>query len=136
MPETEQDLSPRTKLPQEMDEEQPFLSISEIKLSLRQMLTLVAGATVWFTLLSLTGSLFGLSTVFAGLVWSWVLILTVFFAVAKKDGMPYEEYIAQRIVFLISDRHFVLRDEKNVSQEIDETDWDRIEDPYIWERER
>lgn len=134
MPENEREFSPRTKLPQELDEEQPFLSISELKLSLRQMLTLVTGATIWFTLLSLTSSLFGLSSVFSGIVWSWVLILTIFFAIAKKDGLPYEEYVAQRIIFLISDRQFILRDEKTINQEVDETDWNRIENPYIWEK--
>lgn len=134
MPENEQEVSPRTKLPQEMDEEQPFLSISEVKLSLRQMLTLVTGGTIWFAALSITGSLFGLSSVFAGIIWSWIIGLTIFFAIAKKDGMPYEEYLAQRIVFLISDRKFILRDDERVKTEIDETDWDRIEDPYQWEK--
>lgn len=136
MPETEQEFSPRTKLPQEMDEEQPFLSVSEIKLSLRQMLTLVTGATIWFAALSLTGSIFGLSSVFSGIIWSWILILTVFFAIAKKEGIPYEEYLAQRIVFLISDRKFILRDEDRVKTETDEADWDRIEDPFQWEQNK
>jgi hypothetical protein len=126
----EDDAPVRTKLPTELDEEQPFLSIAEVKLSLRQMLTMVSGAALWFTALSITANIFSISQIFAGLVWSWILLGAFFFALAKKDGLPYEEYLAQRIVFLISDRQFVLKDEEPNNIAVDEADWDAIEDPY------
>lgn len=133
MPEVENETAVRTKLPTELDEEQPFLSISELKLSLRQMLTVVAGAMLWFMMLSITASIFSIDEIFSGIVWSWVLFGGIFFALAKKDGLPYEEYLAQRIVFLISDRHFVLRDEEPTDVSVEEADWDAIEDPYrMW----
>jgi hypothetical protein len=133
MPEMENESPVRTKLPTELDEEQPFLSIAEVKLSLRQMLTMVTGAMAWFFALSITSSIFSISEPFSGLLWSWILVCGFFFALAKKDGLPYEEYLAQRIVFLISDRQFVLRDEEPTDISVEEADWDAIEDPYrMW----
>lgn len=132
MPETQEETSIRTKLPTELDEEQPFLSIAEVKLSLRQMLTLVIGFASWMTAAAVTGSILSISPVFAGLIWSWIVIVAIFFTFAKKDGLTYEEYLAQRLVFLISDRKFVLKDDKDDAPPInvDEADWQAIEDPY------
>jgi hypothetical protein len=48
----------------------------------------------------------------------------------KKDGRPYEEYLTQKILFLISERHFILRDPRAEYGQIEDADWEEISDPY------
>jgi hypothetical protein len=136
MAEIEQEENVRTRLPTETDVEQPFFSIAELKLSLRQILTIALALMVWFMMLRLTvflGGLFAftISPFLAGVLWSWIVVLGIFFAMYKKNGMPYEEYLAQRIVFLISDRHFIFKDDEiEETQDASEIDWDDFDDPY------
>lgn len=120
----------RTRLPTSLDDEDPFLSISEIKLSLRQMLTIVLGFLIWWLLQSATVAILPISPFFGYLLWSWILLGALFMAIIKKDGRPYEEYLSKKIVFLLSDRYFILKDPKSKSGSIDDANWDDLEDPY------
>lgn len=123
----EEERSVRTKLPTDIEEDQPFLSVLSLQLSLRQLLTIIAAVLFWVALMQLTSAIIGLNPIFSGILWSWVFFGGVFIALRKKDGLPYEEYLAQRIIFLISDKRYVLRDEEK-SASIEEADWDTLEE--------
>lgn len=123
----EEDKNVRTKLPTDIEEDQPFLSILSFQLSLRQLLTIVAGVILWVILMQITSAIIGLNPIFTGLIWSWVFFGSVYISLRKKDGLPYEEYLAQRIIFLISDKRYVLRDDKKTPS-IEEADWDTLEE--------
>jgi hypothetical protein len=120
----------RTRLPTALDEEDPFLSLAEIKLSLRQMLTIMLGGFSWWIAEMLTSTILPISGLFSGLLWSWLVVAGIYMAIRKKDGRPYEEYLSKKIVFLISDRHFILKDPKASHGLIEDADWEEIEDPY------
>lgn len=124
----------RTRLPANLDEEDPFLSLAEIKLSLRQMLTIMFSLMVWGGLCQMTITILPLSFFLAGLLWSWVILVGVFFALFKKDGRPYEEYLSQKVVFLVSERYFILKDSRahKDSRGIDDVDWDEVDDISLW----
>jgi len=123
----EPQLESRTKLPTEVEDEDPFLAIAEIKLSLRQCLTLAMSTAAWFILSQLTGSVLPISSAFSMILWSWLLIGGVFLTFAKKDGRPYEEYLTQVIQFRLSDRHYILKSPDNAGN-IEDADWDELED--------
>lgn len=123
----EEPKSVRTKLPTDIDEDQPFLSVLSFKLSLRQLLTMIGGVIIWMLLIQLMSTIFGLSPIFGALMWSWIVIGGVYISLRKKDGLPYEEYLAQRIIFLISDRRYVLKDEKRAPS-VEEADWATLEE--------
>jgi hypothetical protein len=120
----------RTKLPTNLDDEDPFLSIAEIKLSLRQMLTILLGVLLWYFAIKVTQTLLPISSIFAGILWFWLIVAALFLALYKKDGRPYEEYLTHRLMFLISDRHFILKDKRRKEDEasIDTIDWDDLDD--------
>jgi hypothetical protein len=117
-----EEFSSRTKLPTEVDGEDPMLMIGEFRLSLRQMLTIAFAFAAWFAILNITITIFPISTVFSGLLWSWILLIGVFLALKKKDGRPYEEYLSEKLQFLISDREYILKDSRAGDSEVD---WDQ-----------
>jgi hypothetical protein len=117
-----EEFSSRTKLPTEVDGEDPMLMVGEFRLSLRQMLTIAIAFGAWFAILNMTTTIIPISTIFAGLLWSWVLLFGIFLALKKKDGRPYEEYLSEKIQFLISDREYILKDSRAGKSDVD---WDQ-----------
>lgn len=116
-------------MPAELDTEDPFLSWAEIKLSLRQGLTILLSGGAWLALLRITVWILPVSEIFAGLIWSWVFMGGLFLALWPKDGRPYEEYLSDRIVFLISPKTFIQRDPKvNKRGSVEDADWDEVDD--------
>ena len=104
------DLSQRTRLPTEVDDEDPMLMIGEMKFSFRQMLTIAFAVAAWFLVMQLTLMILPISGIFAGILWSWILLVGLFLALKKKDGRPYEEYLSDKIQFLIGEKEYVLKD--------------------------
>lgn len=130
--------APRTKLPTDLDAEQPFLSLAEVKLSLRQMLTIVGAFALWLTFFKVTTWILPVSGILAGLLWSWIIIAGFFFALVPKDGVPYEEYLGRKVAFLMSERHYILKDPEHDGRTIEDADWEELEmAPYsAWSNER
>lgn len=117
--------SSRTGLPTEVDSEDPMLMLGELKFSLRQMLTLAFAAAIWFGFFQITAWILPISDTFAGLLWSWIIIGGVFLALKKKDGRPYEEYLSDKINFLISEREYIMKDKKAGETSVA---WDDLDD--------
>lgn len=124
----------KTRLPANLDEEDPFLSIAEIKLSLRQMLTIMFSLMIWYAVGQATIMVLPISFFLASILWSWIIFAGLFFALFKKDGRPYEEYLSQKMVFLVSERYFILKDSRahHDSRGIDDVDWDEVDDISLW----
>jgi hypothetical protein len=123
----------RTKLPTALDEEDPFLSLAEVKLSLRQILTILFSCMIWYGMMELTQFILPLSAVFAAIVWAWMPLGGIFMTFKQKDGRPYEEYLSKKIVFLISERYFILKDphSKEFEGGVEDADWKEIEEGYF-----
>ena len=118
----------KTRIPANLNEEDPFLSLAELKLSLRQLLTIILSGMVWMLVTQGTTWILPVNSIFAGLIWSWILIGGLFLAIWKKDGRPYEEHLSNKIVFFISDRHFIQKDPKAKDGSIEDADWEEVDD--------
>lgn len=121
-------MAEKTRIPAELDTEDPFLSVAELKLSLRQGLTILMTLFLWFMIMQLTVFLLPVSTIFAGVIWSWIVISGLFLALVKKDGRPYEEHLSNRIVYLLSSKTFVQRDPKVSNSSVEEAIWREIDE--------
>lgn len=118
---SEDNFSSRTKLPTEVDGEDPMLMLGEFKFSLRQMLTVAFAIGAWFLIFKVTTSIISINDIFSALLWSWIVLFGLFLALKKKDGRPYEEYLSEKIQFLISEREFILKDSRAGKTDVD---WD------------
>ena len=102
--------------------------MAEIKLSLRQLLTILLALFLWLLLMQMTTWIFPVTTLFAAIIWSWVILGGFFLALVRKDGRPYEEYLSHRIVFLISAKTFIQRDPKAKYGSVEDADWEELDD--------
>lgn len=122
------ELDNKTRIPANLDEEDPFLSLAEIKLSLRQLLTVLFSGMFWLLLTQGTTWILPVNVVFAGLIWSWVIFGGLFLTIWKKDGRPYEEYLSNKIVYRISDKYFIQKDPKAKYGSVEDADWEEVDD--------
>lgn len=133
----EQQEEERTRLPTEVNGEDPMLMIGEMKFSLRQMLTVAFAGAIWFLAMQAFTWIFPINKLFAGLLFSWILLGGLFLALAKKDGHPYEEYLSDKIQFLVGGREYVLKDSKADDSDVDwDTPLTEKEDSMIFGRPR
>jgi len=115
-----------TRLPIEIETEDPFIQMPMgIQLGVRQALTIATGIFLWWILLKLTTSFLPLSTFFAGLLWAPVAIGGLVMALVRRDGVYLEEYLTRRIIFMISERNFILR-ERSRTLQAEEAEWRAI----------
>ena len=127
----EQDAREKTRLVADTDEERGMIIQTEfLKLSIRQVLLIVLTVTIWFGLMSATASLLSVSSVFTGLLWSWLALGGLYLALWRKDGRPVEYALTDRLIFQISDRHF--RPMDKTTGHIDDADWEDTDEPYRW----
>jgi hypothetical protein len=120
----------KTRIPTSLDEEDPFLKIAEISLSLRQLLTIILTAAVWMVLIQLTILIVPVTEIFAGIIWSWLLLGGLFLALVKKDGRPYEEYLSHRVVYHISNKTFIQKDPNAKYGSVEDADWEELDEDY------
>lgn len=97
-----------TRLPSGLNEEDPFLVVSDFSLSLRKVLTLVFGGIVWWAAAWLVGLVLG------GLV-AWIITFPVMIGAAvlgfvNRGGRPLEHWMVDKILFRISPRQYTLHD--------------------------
>lgn len=126
----EPQLESRTKLPTELDQEDPLIIIAEFRMSLRQVLTLAMGLALFMIAWNVTGMIIPFASIFGALVWSWIPLGAIFLTFVKKDGEPYEEYLSQKLEFWLSDRNFINIDTRNEG-DIADADWEEIEDDFL-----
>lgn len=97
-----------TRLPSGLNEEDPFLVVSDFSLSLRKMLTLVFGGLAWWLGASVAG------LVLAGL-WAWLLTLpimigSIVLGFVSRGGRPLEHWLVDKILFRLSPNQYTLYD--------------------------
>lgn len=115
----------RTKMPTHVEDETPFIVWQELKLSLRQVLTLFLGLVIWYMAVKVTTTILPfLSGIFAYLMWSWIVIGAFALAFLKRHGMPMEQYLASKIAHSVSPQYYVPMDEAAEHGSIDETFWE------------
>ncbi len=126
----DEQFSQYTRLPTEHEKEDPFLPLGAIALSLRQTLTILIGAGLWFFAWKFTTAIIPISGLFSGLLWSWLLIGGLVLALVPRDGVTFEEYLTRRLVFMLSERRWIFiekRDRRNLP-DVDEADWEEDDD--------
>jgi hypothetical protein len=124
-------MSEKTRIPTDVDTEDPFLPLGVIQLSLRQLLTIMLAATIWMLCLQVTLFILPVSSVFAGVIWSWIIFAGFFLALVKKDGRPYEEYLSHRVVFLLSNKTFIQKDPNAKYGSVEDANWDELDDEDV-----
>lgn len=128
-----------TRLPTEMDDEDPFVQVGETTFSLRQLLTLMIAFGLWIACAKLFGMVLPISPAFIFVFFLWIPISGLLLAFVSKDGVSLEEYLNRRLVFMFSQRHFILidaedkRDPFDAAPEAAEMDWD---DEWDWDNLR
>lgn len=128
MAEDKNDLEARTRLPTEVETDSPFIVWGSFNMGLRQVLTIVISCFLWFVLLRVTTYIIPINGLFAGLLWSWMIIVGLLMTFIKKDDEPYEEYITGKIQFLLAERKFGIIDDTEDQEEIEDADWSDIDD--------
>jgi hypothetical protein len=114
----------RTKMPTYVESEPPFIVWQELKISLRQVLTLFFGLVIWYIFAKVTVGILPFSTVFGFLIWGWVPLGAGLLAFGKKKGMPLEQYIADSIMHRVSPQLYVPMDDAYQHGSVDETLWE------------
>lgn len=102
----------RVRIPSDLNEEDVFFSAGPVKLSIRQLTVLAASAAVWYCVAKvfLVG-LLGITTLFALIACSWILIIGVALAFAKIGHRPLDVWIGDKISFVMSARTYTMREE-------------------------
>ena len=119
----------KTRIPTHMDDEDPFLPIfAELKLSLRQALTIALALFIWAIISKFTTYIIPLSIIFALLIWSWILIAGLVLTFVKKDGRPYEEYLSHKLAFMLSSKTFIQKDPHAKYGNVEDATWEEIDD--------
>lgn len=115
-----------TRLPSGLNEEDPFLVVSDFSLSLRKVLTLVFGAVAWWLMATLLGF-------FMGGIWAWLITCPIMIGAAilgfvSRGGRPLEHWLVEKILFQMSPRHYTLydpdADERHGAIDASFDDWD------------
>lgn len=122
----------RTKLPIASHREDLIMDWEFVKLSPRQAILLMFSLAMWAMLASLTTAILPVGFVFGALLWSWLLLGSFFLAFKQKDGRPYEEYLTDKILFLIRDRRYVLKDERAKYGTVEDADWEDLDDELMF----
>jgi hypothetical protein len=119
-----------TKLPTHIDDEDVILAVGPIRLSLRQILLILMGFVAWIIARSMTTALMPISGLFAGLLWIWLLIAAVAFALVKRDGRPLEEWLTRWLTWKTSPQRYILRESKKSrrAKDVEDADWFEISD--------
>ena len=126
------DVRTKTRLPADLDEEKGMIIQWEfLRVSIRQLLLILVCLGLWAALFSGTSAVLSVSKLFTALLWSWIAIGGMYLALRTKDGRPLEHVLTDRIVFLISDRHFRPMDRKG-GMTIADADWEETDEPYRW----
>lgn len=115
-----------TKMPIYVEEETPFISVSEFKASLRQMLTVIFGGLLWYLAAKATVALplLPFTMTFALIIWGWLPIGAILLAFGRRKGMPMEKYLADRISHALSARVYVPMDDSAELGSIHERRWE------------
>lgn len=120
----------RTRLPIFIEQENPFLSVWELKVSLRQSLMVMFTFMAWFLLKTLLCAFLPIAPLFGFLLFIWLPLGGLFLAFKKKNGRPYEEHIANWLIFKTSDNDWINIDPDAEYGNISDVDWREIDDPY------
>jgi len=100
------------RIPTSLNEEDAFLQVGPISLSLRQMITLLASLALWYVVGKFIGGIIGSMTV-AMLLGLPIPALGVLMSFKKVAGRPYEEHLADRLAFRISEREYLLTEQRS-----------------------
>lgn len=122
----------RTKLPINSHREDLIMDWEFVKLSPRQALLLMFSLAIWALMASLTTSVLPVGFIFGGILWSWIIIGSFYLAFRRKDGRPYEEYLTDKILFMIRDRRYVLKDERAKYGNVEDADWEDVDDEMMF----
>jgi hypothetical protein len=99
-----------TKLPAQTDDEDILLSAGPIRWSLRQILMMLSGFVAWFIACAITTAILPINSLFAYVLWSWILVVSAVLALVKRDGRPLEEWITRWLTWKTSPQKYILKD--------------------------
>jgi hypothetical protein len=109
-----------TRIPASLNEEDLFLSLGPIKLSMREMLAFAIGLSTWYMVGKIIGvQIFG-AQLFGLILLSPVLYVTWVIGKKKKEGKPFEQWLADKIVFSFESRQYTLLDKRDYTEAVDD----------------
>lgn len=112
-----------TRIPSALNEEDPFFLSSVFRLSLRQVITLLAGFGLWWLLGTQVGSIVG-SQLLGLLIFGWMPILALALTFIKRRGRPLEQWVADRVAFAITTRHYALVERRDGREQAEDAYWE------------
>jgi len=106
-----------TRLPIEIPSEDPFFQWERFQFGLRQVLTIMFGFFVWYLVWKGVTGILPLSSLLAGILLSPIAIGGIVLALVQRDGVPLEEYLTRRLEFMVSNHHYILREDSGKTAE-------------------
>lgn len=110
------------------EDETPIFVMGMISVSLRQSLTIVISGSLWFLAMKLTTAVVPINLIFALAIYAWIPCLGLFLSFKQKDGRPYEEHLTKVIMYFVGDRYYILIDPKANLGNIEDAQWEDIDD--------
>lgn len=102
----------RVRIPSDLNEEDVFFSAGPVKLSIRQLTVIGASAALWYCVAQVVlVGMIGLTTIFALIACSWILLLGLAIAFLKIGHRPLDVWIGDKISFIMSARTYTMREE-------------------------
>ncbi|WP_217924672.1 PrgI family protein [Miltoncostaea oceani] len=110
-----------TRLPSGLNDEGYFLTTSMISLTLRQLMALLGGGMLFYLGAEI------LNNFLPGPI-AWVLALPILltgvaFAFIKRKGRPIDDWLGDKLRFLIEPTVYTMRDPNAEEPESDEAEW-------------
>ena len=107
-----------TRIPASLNEESVFISISELKLSMRQLMLILFGGVLWFGIATFISNLFHINQFFALLAFSWILLGSFAFAFIRVDGKKLDEYLGEKLAYEFGPKTYVLKEEDPIEDQL------------------
>lgn len=113
----------RVKIPASLNDEDVFLSWGPVRMSMRQVVTILAGLFGWIGIAKyFVMPLLGFSLIFSMVACAWLPILAIAFAFVKVRQRPLENWLGDKISFHWSARTFILSNANVENQTIQDSD--------------
>lgn len=122
------DFSLAVRIPIEPEGEESLFQQEAFHFSFRQMVGVLMSLVPWALAAQVTQLFFsvigiGLSTFWAYAFWFIIPLSTAYVMLRTKNGRPYEYYLADRVLFILSPRRYIVQARQATTRTIEDADW-------------
>jgi hypothetical protein len=128
------------RIPTSLNDEDSFVQVAELNLSLRQILTVGLFSGLWFMLAKILAGFLGMGMFWTLLLFSPIVFLGFFLAFIKRStetgkkfillgsGVPVEDWLADMIRYRILPKNYTLTKPRDLDATYENAAWAEIEE--------